>query len=95
MGSRHPAASGIAQQNRQAIGHHDGASHIRGRADARIGLEPVWHRAVKQHAVCPMNLLQKHRSSPQGVLQAGTIGQNVGDLVPHMVTQIHAVVRHP
>jgi hypothetical protein len=57
MGSRHPAAGGIAQQDRQAIGHHDGARDIWRRRHACVGLNSVWRVCVKHRTLHAMDLL--------------------------------------
>jgi hypothetical protein len=89
----HPSASGIAQQHRQTIGHHDGASYIRGGRKTCIGLEAIRHSEIQLRTVHPVDLLQEHGTTPNDFLQLRAIGTNSGRLISNMIAQIHAVIR--
>jgi hypothetical protein len=72
--SRYPAALAVAQQNRQAVCHHDGAGHAGAGRDARIGLNPIWAGAFQHHAVHAVHLLQKNRPCAQRVVKTLAVG---------------------
>jgi hypothetical protein len=69
VGCCHPLACGITQQDRQTIGHHDGAGHRWTCRDARIGGCAIRCVRVQRHIVDAVHLLQKNGAAVQRRLQ--------------------------
>ena len=92
MRRSHAAALQVGQQDRQAIGHHDGAGHAGLAGDRRIGHLAVCTARVERRYRITMHLGQKNRSHAQGLGQRCPVGGNRCGRVANMVTQVEAVV---
>ena len=69
MGGGHPLALLIAQQHRQAVGHHHCAGDARLLRPAGVGLQPIGCVLVQGQNVNPMDLLHEHRACAHALRQ--------------------------
>jgi hypothetical protein len=92
MGRGHCTPVTVRQQDRQAIGHHDGASQVRIDRHARISDHAIGRVSVQCHHVHAMHLLQKHRARrAQLHLQKLAIGRHRPRVVTDMAPQIETL----
>ena len=90
---RHRPALPVGEQQRQAVGHHHGASHAGGLGEAGIGHRAVRGLGMQHDDISAMHLVQKHGLRTQRRFQAGTVRGHMRRVVTDMVAQIEAVIR--
>ncbi len=91
MGGGNHRACPVAQQHRQAVGHHDGAGQIGLSAHAGIGFKTIRRVALKLYHLKTVNLFEKNGFSTCGLLQQAAVAGDVCCVIAHMVTKVEAV----
>lgn len=81
----------IGQQQRQAVGHHDGGRKPRTGHHTGIGIEAVGHLGAQFKHVVAMHLPEENRSPADCLLQQRAVGCDPGRVITNMVTQIKTV----
>ena len=81
---RHQGAVHIAQQNGQAVRHHDGAGQTARPGAGAVGLHTIESVRHQFQYLGAMDLVQKHRPDRQGLLQDGAVVLHVHRTITYM-----------
>jgi hypothetical protein len=94
MGRSHGTALVVREQDRQAVGHHDGASQLCVRGHRSISSLAIQGLGGELKHINAMHLVQKNRPSrAQLRLQMLTVVGNRHGVVAHVISKIPTVKR--
>jgi hypothetical protein len=93
MGGGHHFLGWAVKQNRQTVGHHDGASHTDFSCETSVGLLTIGRIVVQLRHHIAMLLSHEHGALVQLKSQQLAVVENRLGVIAHMVAQIEAVIR--
>jgi hypothetical protein len=93
MGGSHHFLGWAVKQNRQTVGHHDGASHSGFAGETSVRLLTIRRVVVQLRHHIAMNLTHENGALVQLKSQQLAVVENRLGAIAHMVAQIEAVIR--
>jgi hypothetical protein len=92
MGGSNHFLRRAVKQNRQTVGHHDGASHTNFSGETSVGLLAIGRVVVQLRHHIAMHLTHEDGALLQLKRQQLAVVENRFGVIAHMVAQIEAVV---
>jgi hypothetical protein len=93
MGRSHGTALVVREQDRQAVGHHDGARNTGLAGETGVRLLTIRRIVVQLRHDIAMHLSHEHSALLQLKRQQLAVVENRLRVIAHMVAQVEAVIR--
>jgi hypothetical protein len=80
----HHGAIAVAKQDRQAVGHHNGARQVGFTGKDSIGRHVICRTSRQFQHLRAMDLIQEYRSNTGGSVKHRTVASDIASIIPYV-----------